>query len=138
MLGCHSSALAAPSARDRRQGNLGLQFRQGRAQAKVDAVAKRELPVLGPANVEAVGIGKLVGVSVGRAKNGGDVLSSRQRDTANGELLAHPPARELHRAVEAQQLSDGGCYQAGMLALAQALPLLGMAQQRQQPIADEV
>ena len=124
--GAGSQSQLWQASSDHGQDDLCLQFCEGSAQAKVNAIAERELPVLGPANVEPVGIEELVRVTIGRAKDGGDVLSSRQCDAANAELLGHLPARELHRAVEAQELSDGSCYQAGIRA--KTLKLLGMAQ----------
>ena len=78
---------------DRGQDDLCLQFSKGCAQAKVNAVSEREQPVLGSANVEPVGIGELVRVTIGRAKDSGEVLSSRHGDASNGDLLTRPPAR---------------------------------------------
>ena len=78
---------------NRGQDDLGLQFSKGCAQEKVNAESERDLPVLGSANVESVGIGELVWVTIGRAKDSGEVLSSFQCDPSNDDLLVHPPAR---------------------------------------------
>src|SRR3954451_23220410 len=48
-----------------REGDLAFQAGQRRAQAEVGAAAECEVAVRGAADVEAVGVGELLGVAVG-------------------------------------------------------------------------
>jgi len=64
-----------------RQRDASFQTRQRRTQAGVDAVPEGQVGVQLPADVEAVGVRKLLGVAVGRADH-------RQHEHAGRDRLA--------------------------------------------------
>jgi hypothetical protein len=75
-------------------------------------------------------------VAVGRAEQREDQLAGRHRLARQLHLAGHDAARELHRAVVAQQLVHRGGVERRVGG--QALELVAVAQQRQRAVADEV
>src|SRR5215469_8130182 len=68
------------AASDCGERDLGLQFRQRCSQTEMNAVPEGDLPVLGAADVEPVGIGELVRIMVGCAEDSDEVLARRPSD----------------------------------------------------------
>ena len=56
------------AAQHRRNGKPGLQAGQRRPDAKVDGVAKRDMPIVLSPDVQLLGIGKLVRIAIRRAQ----------------------------------------------------------------------
>ena len=111
---------------------------QRRTETVVDAAAERHvLGRVGPAEIQLVGgVAPVRGVVVGAGE-------AREHEAARFDHLAvelevpdRDPARELHRAVEAEELVDRGVVETGIGA--QPLELVAVAEQRQGAVADEV
>src|SRR5204862_958780 len=113
---------------ERPDGRRTLETRECRTQAEVVASAERDVAVgVLAAKIEPVGVVELGRVAVCRAAQGNEVLTLRDRDVAQLVLAARDALRELHRAVEAQQLLDGVPVQGRVVA--QALELVALLQQ---------
>ena len=87
-------------------------------------------------DVEVVGFGELGGVTVSRPDDERQLLSRLHCLAAEGHVLGDDSRRGLHGAVVSQQLL-GGVLDALQLA-AQQVELIGMLQQREQAVADEI
>ena len=91
---------------------------------------------LGSSEIEAIGVGKDFGVPVGRPQQGDHPVTGANLLAADVEVLAGNPAIELDRRVVPKQFADSSREHVGMLA--QALKLIGMTQERQHPVSDQV
>ena len=87
-------------------------------------------------DVEAVGIGKLRRVPVRRRQQDHRLLALLQRRATDLHLLQRDAACELHRRVIAQYLLD--CALGQRRVVPQLGELIGVAQQRQRAVADQV
>ena len=70
----------------------------------MNAPAERDVAVVSPADVEAVGVGELRRVPVGRADEGHHHLALADGLASDGDVLAGNARGALHRPVVAQQL----------------------------------
>ena len=86
---------------------------QGRAQAVVDAVAEGHLAFVAAKDVEAVGFGELLGVSVGGALHGPEGLSPAQ-PLAMGDLHARASRCCCIGPRPAHTCHGDGAVQAGL------------------------
>ena len=84
-----------------------------RAEAEVDAVAERQVRVRLAIEPQLVGLVEHLGIAVGRADAHDDLVAGSNRLPAELEVLVGHAGRELHRALEAQQLLDGRADQPG-------------------------
>jgi hypothetical protein len=137
---CHSTvSLVSRSSGIRRRTVLMAiwsSVRQRGTVAEVNASAEVEVPVLASAEVERVGVGEPRRVAVRCAQQQEHALALADPIVADVKVLRGRDPAHLHRAVVPQQLLDRGADQ-GRLSL-QAPALIGVAQQRQQAIADHV
>ena len=101
-----------------------LQARQGSAQAKMDATAEGDVTIGLALNVEAIRIGELSLVSVGRADIGHDKLIRPDTLITKHRLGCRNAHHRLHRRVIAEGLLDGTRHQCAIRA--QALHYVGM------------
>jgi hypothetical protein len=92
--------------------------------------------VVGAAQVEAVGVGELGGVAVGRPDEGHHHRARRDRAPTERHVLAGDARRALDLPIEAQQLLHRGADQRGIAA--QPPEPIGMAQQGERAVADQV
>jgi len=102
----------------------------------VDAAAEGQLLVGRAAQVQAVGLGELVGIPVGGAQHGHQQLPFEDGPAAQFEVRCRDPGRPLHRRVPTQQLLDGGLDQLRLVA--QPRHLVGVSQEREGAVADQV
>ena len=87
--------------------------------------------------VERVGVGTpLSGIPVRRPEAGHDRAAGRDRVAAEVHVFEQHAARELHRAVEAQEFVGGVRVEAGIVA--QSFELRPMVEERECAVADEV
>ncbi len=77
-----------------------------------------------------------VGIAVGGAEKYVDVIALFQRMPVDSAILDHAAEVGLHRRIEAHQLLDRGGDEAGIVA--QALELVGVAQEREDAVADQI
>ena len=119
-----------------RDRQLGFKPCQGRAQTVVDTVAEGDMRVVLTGDIEPVGCGKLRRVMVGRAEHNQDLLVLLNTLAANFDLAKRNPGRHLHRPVVSQELLNRGPNQAG--GGPESGQLLGMPQQGQQPVANQI
>ncbi len=122
--------------RERAERDLRLEAREGRADAVVMPVPERQVAVLAPRDVEPVGIVELFGIAVGGGEQDHRLLSLRDVDVTDRDVLQRHAARELHGRVIAQQLLDGAAGEERVGA--QQLELLEVAQQGERAVADQV
>jgi len=120
----------------RREGDLALDPGQRRSEAEVRGPAEGEVTVVGPAEIEAVGVGKASGIAVGGPHHGDDGLAAADELVAEDDVLGRQASGVLAGTLVAQQLLDRGRDQRRVAP--QALELVGMAQQRQHAVADQV
>src|SRR5215510_6652525 len=100
------------------------------------AAAEGEMTVVAAADVEPRRLGELGRVAVRRAEEEGHLRALREDVPAVGDLFERDADGELDRALVAQQLLDRGGDHARLLA--HPTPLVGMPQQRQRAVADQV
>ena len=81
---------------------LAFEPGQRRAEAVVDAVAEGEVLDVGPADVDAIGVGEARRVAVGRREQGDDALARLDLDVADERGLRGDAAGEVDRAVVAE------------------------------------
>jgi hypothetical protein len=91
---------------------------------------------VGTPDVEPVRLGERLGVAVRRGQQSQDRRTRGRFEVADPQPAAHPPPGHLYRRVVAQRLLDRTRGQPRVGA--QRRELLGMAQQRQNPVADQV
>src|SRR5262245_17025408 len=89
--------------------------------AGVVAVPERDVAVRLAADVEAVRVGELRRIAVGRTDAEGDERSGRELAPAELDRCRRHPVVELERALEAQQLLDRGRHQRGIVGEAREL-----------------
>ncbi len=103
----------------------------------VDPVAEGQVGRLVAVEVEPVGLPERRGVPVGRGEGDRDQFALRDGHAPDGDVLpGHPLRGEVERAVVPEELLDGVLDHAGVLQ--QLGALVGMGQQRQGGVADEV
>ena len=100
------------------------------------ARAEGDMAVGLAAGIEAVGLGELRGIAVGRTDADMDVGAGRQPLAADLEVGRQAAVAELVGALEAQPFLDAALQQPGVLA--QPPQLVGKAQQRVDRVADQV
>ena len=119
-----------------RERQLGLEPRERRAEAVVAGPAEGEVAVVRPADVEPIGVREPLGVAVGRGHHRDDRLPLADRPAAELAVRRGEPGGVLDRALEAEELLDGRWDEPGLAA--QELPLVGVSQQREHPVGDQV
>ena len=87
-------------------------------------------------HVEAIRVVEGPRVPVGAAEQGEDRIARLDHYVVEVDVLERTAAVELDGAVPAQQLLDGALQQRAVLA--QPLHLVGVVEQGQEPVADEV
>ena len=102
----------------------------------MDPEPESHVAIVRARDVEPVGIGEMPGIAVGRPDGGNDQGPAGDLPALNLDISGGEPSRPLHRAVIAQELLDRGGDEAG-IAL-ELLELVGMTEQGEQPVADEV
>src|SRR3546814_6738620 len=102
----------------------------------MDALAERQAGAVMAPQVEAVGLGKLQRVAVGRAEQAHHVAAGGNAPAGDLDLFAGPAADLLDRALVAQELVDGAFHERRVGS--QARKLVGIADQRQHSVADQV
>src|SRR5207244_12830432 len=90
--------------------------------AGVDARDEREMAVRRAPDVETVRVRELRRVTVGGPDPERDERSRVHRDAPEHRVAYGAPIAELVRALEAEELLDGGRYQAGLGAAPPVLP----------------
>jgi hypothetical protein len=93
----------------------------------MDAVPKRDGPVLPPTKIEPVGISKLLGVAVRCAQAQNSPLAHADTLVADLELFGRDAAGQLDGAVVAQELRDGA---SGRIGQGRMAPLRGRSDRR--------
>src|SRR5882724_166194 len=124
------------AAYERVDGDLAFHARERRAEAEVDTPAEGDVTVVGPREVQAVGIGELRRVAVSGADEGHDHLTLADRPAPDPGFRARHPRRALHGPVVPQELLDGARDEPRRFA--QAAQLARVLQERQDPVADQV
>ena len=94
------------------------------------------VPVILPADIEPVGIREALGVAVGRAHDGNDGLALTDQPITEHHILGGQSRGVLAGALVTQQFLDRRRYERGVGP--QFLQLIGMAQQGEDTIADQV
>ena len=134
-----SSTSASPGARrPAPQARLQLDPRERRADADVDAAA--EADVLGgvrAADVEAVGIGEDAWVAVGRAEEQRDLRAAGDRRRRPTSTPSSSTQRSNSCSGGSQRISSSTA-RSGHLARHEPLPLVAVAQQRADAVAERV
>lgn len=120
----------------RADGHLRLELGQRAAEAEVRAVAEAEVPVARAGQVEPVGVLEALGVPVGRGEEQVGQLALAQRPPADRDVLGGDPDDRLGRRVVAGEFLDGRADQHRVLA--QPGQLVGVAQQGEHAVADQV
>ena len=126
----------AETAQQRVEGDLPLHPGERRADAEVSAVAEAEVRVGMAPDVEALRIGELRRITIGRGEHAHDLLARLDGLAAEVEIGGRGPHHELERRLVAERLLDGRTGQAGVL-VAQA-PLIGIAQDVEHAAADRI
>ena len=129
-------ARASGTLEQRAERDLALEPRQRRTQAEVRAEAEREVAVVAARDVEAVGLVEHRRVAVRRADAADHERALPDRHAAELHVLERDAHGALHRAVEAQHLLDRALQQLGLRA--QARELVGVLQERERPVPDQV
>ena len=86
--------------------------------------------------VLALGVRELLRIAVGAAYQGQERLPGAYLFAIEFQAFDGNPARCLDRSLVAEDLLDSAADQSGLAA--QTVHLLGVAQQREQPVADQV
>src|SRR2546426_1321686 len=128
-------AEAWKAPKDRRQCDLAFDPSKRGAETKMDAVPEGQVAVRHPSDIEPVGLGELGGIAVRRAKHGPDSLARSDDSAVELDLQFGDTRDALDWTVVAKQFLNGGLDQAWIIQ--EPLPLLGMAGQRPQPVADK-
>jgi hypothetical protein len=106
-----------------------------RAEAEVRAATEGDVLVRAARDVEPVRVGELRRVAIGGREHRHDRGVLRDHLATDLEVLARDADGEEDRPVEAQALVDRGREQLGLRA--QALGLLGVRDQRTDPVPDQ-
>ena len=109
---------------------------QRRPHAEMGAGAERDVLVLRPAHVEAVGVGELRRIAVGGCQQQVDPLPPADLGAVHLQIDLGQARRQLNRAVVAQDLLDRRGHQRRIVP--DPPHLVGVAQQGQQAVADQV
>ena len=125
-----------PVAQERPEDDFRLDQRQRGADADMRAMPKRKMRPFTPRDVQPVGVAEARWVAIGRADQRNDQISAPQLSPMQHHVRGNPTSRVLDRALIAQQLAQGIGLQ--LWRLPQPLPLLGMAQQCMQPVAEQI
>src|SRR2546430_1941048 len=127
---------AWPLAEEGAQGDLPFEPSQGRAETEVDAKAEGDVPVVSTRDIQTVRVREVCRVAVGRADRGHDHRALRERAAVDLDVGGRDARRPLHRAVVPQQLLHRALNQRRIVP--QTPELVRMAQEGQQPVADQV
>ncbi len=124
------------AAEQRGEHHLGLDPRQLRADAKMDAAAERQRLQPFPCDVQPVGIGKHLRIAIGGADQCHDQVAFRECFGSEHDRLRHRAGDRLYRALEPQDFLDRVRDQRRIVA--HRRPLVRSAKQRPDPVADQV
>ena len=120
----------------RAERGLQLDPGQRRPDAEVHAGAEGDVRVVGAADVEGVRRRRTPPGRGWRAQQRGDLLPRGDGDPADLDVLGGGALEQLQRGVEAHQLLDRRRQQGRVVA--QPLQLVGVLEQREQPVAADV
>ena len=96
------------ATKQRRQVNLSFHAREGRPEAEVCALAKRDMLIWLPREIENIGIGELRLVMIGRSDHGDDQMALLDVYRSNRQVLARKALRShIEGAAVTQKLLDG-------------------------------
>ena len=118
------------------EGDPAFQAPELRADAVVVTVAEREMVDRRPPHVEAIGVGEVARVPVGRGQHRHHELAAADRLAGAGDVLGGHPADELHGAVVAEELLDGVPDEPRLAP--EPLQLIRMPQERGEAVAEQV
>ena len=100
------------------------------------AEAQGQVPILLPAQVQAIGFGELGGIAIGCADHENQRLAFGYLLPADLALLQGDPGGGLNHAVVAKEFVDGGSDQSRVVN--QAFAFAGIAQEGQHGVSDQV
>ena len=116
--------------------NARFHTRERHAGASMDAGAEGEVPVRLPPYVEPIRIGELRGITIGGTDADMHIGAGLHWRAAEHGIARGAPVAELVGAFHAQEFFDCAVDQFGMRA--QVRERIGMADQKINPVADEI
>ena len=109
-----------------RKRDLHFQSRQRRADAKVDARAKRDVGLFWPEGIEYITVVPHRAVSASRTKEAADFVPGREIVTKDRNIFVHPTPEHVQWRVEPQTFLDGAFCVVGLKCL---IPLRKIGEQ---------
>ena len=116
--------------------SLGLEPRQRRAEAEVNAAAERVMVHVRSRDVEAVGLRVNLRIAIRGGEQRDHRFAATHRAAADRDVGRRDARALHHRRLEAQNLLDGVVDQRGVVA--QLVQLLGVPEQDPHAVADEI
>ena len=96
------------------EGDMSFEAGQGCAEAEMGGPAEGEMAIVGAIEIEAVGIGKSLGIAIAGGHHGDHRLPLANLLAAEHHVIGGQPGGVLAGAFVAEQLLDGGGHDGGI------------------------